>query len=88
MNKRYEDYDFPFDDVDEIEKIDEDGFVDFQDLEDLHNTEFANTNDIYPPRGSFTYIPTNQFLLPGLDMDETIKAFNKLNKYGNSENTK
>ena len=84
MNKKYEDHDFPFDEMDEI---DQDGFTDYYDIEDLNNTEFMQTNRVYPPRGSFTYIPNNQFLLPGLEMDETIKAFNKLNEYDQQDKT-
>ncbi|MDR7871289.1 MAG: hypothetical protein RIN55_10535 [Tissierellaceae bacterium] len=78
MNKRYEDHDYPFDN---IEEMDEDGFTHFYDSEDLHNTEFMNTNEVYPPRGSFLNIPTSEFALPGVEVEETIKAFKKLNEY-------
>jgi hypothetical protein len=82
MNKRYEDYEYPFDEIDEI---DEDGYTNYIDIEDLHNTEFMKTNSVYPPRGSYTHIPTSQFLVPGVDVDETIKAFNKLNEYNQED---
>lgn len=88
MNKKYEEHEFPFDDKDTINEIDQDGFTNFYDIEYLHNTDIMNENEVYPPRGSYTHIPTNDFMLPGLEVEETIKAFNKLNEYNNFNNTK
>lgn len=85
MNKRYEHEDYPFDDIDEI---DEDGFTDFYDTEDLHNTEFMESNQVFPPKGSFTNIPSSEFTMPGVDIDETIKAFKKMSEYDNKDNKK
>lgn len=83
MKKKYEEHEFPFDDKDDINEIDQDGFTNFFDIEDLHNTELMNDNGVYPPRGSYTHIPTSEFMLPGLEVEETIEAFNKLNEYNN-----
>lgn len=85
MNKKFENQDFPFGNIDEI---DEDGFINYQDIEDLHNTEFMENNEVFPPRGSYTNIPSNQFLLHDQDIDETIKAFKKLKEYDNPKNIK
>lgn len=85
MNKKYEDYEFRFEDMDEI---DEDGFKDFYNTEDLYNTELMQTNRVFPPRGSFTHIPTNEFTLPDVEVDETIEALKKLKKYDNETKKK
>ena len=50
MNRRYEDSEYPFEDIDEI---DEDGFTNYYDIEDLYNTEFMQTNKVFPPKVSF-----------------------------------
>ena len=86
MNKKYEEHEFPFDDKDTINEIDQDGFTNFFDIENLHNTEIMNDNEVFPPRGSFTYIPTSDFMMPGLEVEETIKAVKRLDKYNNSKN--
>lgn len=78
MNRRYEDSEYPFEDIDEI---DEDGFTNYYDIEDLYNTEFMQTNKVFPPKVSFTQIPTNEFTLPGAEVEETIKSLKKLNEY-------
>ena len=88
MNKRYEEHEFPFDDKDDINEIDQDGFTNFYDIEYLNNTEIMNENQVYPPRGSYTYIPTTDFMLPGLEVEETIKTFKKLKEYDNPTNIK
>lgn len=78
VKRKYHDYDYPFDDYDEI---DEDGFINYQDIEDLHNTQFMNSRKVFPPKGSYNHIPNNAFLLPGQELEETIKAFRKLSEY-------
>ncbi|NLY45273.1 MAG: hypothetical protein GX053_04700 [Tissierella sp.] len=88
MNKKYEEQEFPFDDINDINEIDQDGFTNFYDIEYLHNTEVMNDNEVYPPRGSYTHIPTSDFMMPGLEIKETIKAFKKLNEYNNPNNNK
>ncbi len=80
MNKRYEDHEYPFGEIDEI---DEDGFTNFFDIEYMHNTDIMNSNRVYPPKGSYTHVPTNEFAYPGAEVEETIKALNKLNEYDN-----
>lgn len=85
MIKKYNEQEFPFDDKDKMYEIDQDGFTSFYDTEYLDNTELMNENRVFPPRGSYTNIPANSFLLPGTEVEELIKAFNKLNEYNQPE---
>ena len=85
MKKKYIDKDYPF--IDE-EEMDKDGFTDYYDLEYQNNTEFMESNQTFPPKGSFINIPNNEFTMPGVDVEETVKALKKLKEYENKDKMK
>ena len=85
MNKKYEREDYPFSDINEM---DEDGFTEYYDLEYENDIEFMESDQAFPPKGSYINIPNNEFTMPSVDIEETIEALKRLKEYENKDKMK
>ena len=82
MDEYQKNYDLPFEN-----KIDAE-FDEYYDIEDLYNTEYGGTNDVFPPAGSFTNLPGDLFLSPDMNQGEMLDQYRKFSEYENLENLK
>lgn len=78
MRKRPRNYDMPF------EEIVDENLIDYYDIEDIHNTETLDINEVFPPSGSFTNLPADVFL--GQEGMNLIDDYRKFKEYEELEN--
>lgn len=80
MANKPRNYDSPFNGEDDVE------FNVYQDIEDIHNTDFVENIPAYPPRGSFTNLPADVFLISDTGIADTRDSYEDLQAYKDIEN--
>ncbi len=80
MNKNNKNYDLPFEN-----KIDAE-FDEYYEIEDLYNTEFGGINQVFPPGGSFTNLPSDLFISPDVNKVDLLEQYRKFSEYEDLEN--
>lgn len=89
MRKGPKNYDSPFYESDYYSDFNTDFSSDFDvylDDEDIHNEDFVENIPVYPPRGSFTNLPANVFLISDSGIAETYDSYEDLQSYKDNYN--